>query len=81
MKLIGMENRAANPIANSLQSNSAGNGVNPSDPGTLEYYYKILKCQFNGYAFIGVSSNFQSTYNALIDFLVSSLSVFQIKLL
>ncbi|KAJ9556280.1 hypothetical protein OSB04_010894 [Centaurea solstitialis] len=34
VKLFAMENRAANPIANSLQSNSAGNGVNPSDPGS-----------------------------------------------
>ncbi|KVH89839.1 Coactivator CBP, KIX domain-containing protein [Cynara cardunculus var. scolymus] len=32
IKLLAMENRAANPIANSLQSNSAGNSANPSDP-------------------------------------------------
>ncbi|XP_024985083.1 mediator of RNA polymerase II transcription subunit 15a-like isoform X3 [Cynara cardunculus var. scolymus] len=34
IKLLAMENRAANPIANSLQSNSAGNSANPSDPGS-----------------------------------------------
>ncbi|KAI3821899.1 hypothetical protein L1987_09474 [Smallanthus sonchifolius] len=34
IKLLAMENRSANPMPNSLQSNSASNTVNPSDQGS-----------------------------------------------
>ncbi|KAK9283410.1 hypothetical protein L1049_011652 [Liquidambar formosana] len=33
LKMLTMETKSQNTIANSLPSNSAGNGKNPSDPG------------------------------------------------
>lgn len=42
VKLLSMENRSANPIPNSLQSNSARNTVNPSDSGTFRLPILLL---------------------------------------